>query len=422
VLRRLKHLAMQLRIHIITTAELERPPQPTSPYLGSRDLPPQVDDLKDRVAVMETADVVVLLHRPDTDERDHPRAGEADLLIVKNRYGLPGKVTIAHQLHHARFATLAPAPRPAATTSLPPPPAVPAPLSTTADEAAPRPAAIPSGHGELLVAAGDVEIVVRSIGAGEPPVVLLGRADPADDEWAALIDQFDDTTRAVTYRRPRGGNVDPLSAPIADGSHSIRSVVTRLDRLLNAASISPPYVLVASSIGAWIADQYAARHPRNVTGAVLIDPVNLTPWPDLEPQPPLTDSSDGQVGWLRKPSKDCFAELARPAVVRPRRTVVISSTDGRWQRHPPRTGDSTWNPRTLAEIDRIWQSYQSDWVDRINARHVVATDAGHLVHRDQPDLVARVVADVVHAARTSQVVHLSQGGIADRGGRIMPRK
>ena len=110
VLRRLKHLAMQLRIHVIVTAELERPPRPAGPHLGPRDQPPGVCDLKDRNAVMETADVVVLLHRPDTDERDHPRMGEADLAIVKNRYGAPGKVTIAHQLHYARFASMAAAP------------------------------------------------------------------------------------------------------------------------------------------------------------------------------------------------------------------------------------------------------------------------------------------------------------------------
>jgi replicative DNA helicase/pimeloyl-ACP methyl ester carboxylesterase len=422
VLRRLKHLAMQLRIHIIVTAELERSPQPTGPYLGSRkQSAPQICDLRDRDAVMETADVVVLLHRPDTDERDHPRMGEADLLVVKNRYGVPATVTIAHQLHHARFATIGAAAPPAA----PPPPTDPAPSPAPSpsmqDETEP-PANGTSGDKEWLVAADDIEIMVRSTGAGHPPVIFLGRADPADDEWAALIEQLEGAARAVTYRRPRDGGPDPLSAPVADGRDHIRSAVIRLDRLLNAARISPPYVLVASSVGAWIADQYAARSPRNVAGMVLIDPVNLTPWPTLDTPPPAPDGDDGDTGWLRTPSEACYTELARPAVVRPRRTVVISSTDGRWQRHPPRTGDLTWDPATLAEIDRLWQGYQRDWVDRLNARHVVATDASHLVHRDQPDLVARIITDVVHATHASHGLRLDQGAIAARGGRIMPRQ
>jgi len=44
------------------------------------------------------------------------------------------------------------------------------------------------------------------------------------------------------------------------------------------------------------------------------------------------------------------------------------------------------------------------------------------VHRDQPDLVARIVTDVVHATRTREALHLDQGAVAHRGGRIMPRK
>ena len=89
----------------------------------------------------------------------------------------------------------------------------------------------------------------------------------------------------------------------------------------------------------------------------------------------MSDGSDGETGYLRRASADGYAELARPAVVRPRRTVVISSTDGRWQRHPPRHDDLTWNPSTLAQIDRFWQGYQRDWVHRLNARHVIATGA-----------------------------------------------
>ena len=108
---------------------------------------------------------------------------------------------------------------------------------------------------------------------------------------------------------------------------------------------------------------------------VLIDPTNLTPWPDLDPQPSMSGGNNGETGYLLRPSADGYAELARPAVVRSRRTVVISSTDGRWQRHPPRQDDLTWNPSTLAQIDRLWQGYQRDWVHRLNARHVIAADA-----------------------------------------------
>lgn len=101
VLHRLKALAMQLRIRIVTTAELGR-------LADDAEWQPALTDLRDTEAVASAADVVILLHRPDRYQRDHPRAGEATLIVAKNRYGFPATIPIAHQLHIARFAGLAP--------------------------------------------------------------------------------------------------------------------------------------------------------------------------------------------------------------------------------------------------------------------------------------------------------------------------
>ena len=225
VLRRLKHLAMQLRIHIIATAELERPPQPSGPYRAHREQPPpRVDDLRDRDAVMETADVVVLLHRPDTDERDHPRSGEADLTVVKNRYAVPATVTIAHQLHYARFTTIgAPASPASPSTDTAPPPTDPTPSPTTQDEAGP-PADGTSGDKEWLVAADDIEIMVRSVGAGEPPGDLprpsrprrrrMGRSHQATGRRSSGCD-----LSPSAWRRPRPAVEADRRRP---GQHQVR--------------------------------------------------------------------------------------------------------------------------------------------------------------------------------------------------------
>ena len=128
---------------------------------------------------METADVVVLLHRPDTDERDHPRMGEADLAIVKNRYGAPGKVTIAHQLHYARFASMAaaPPPPPPSPPTTPPRPAA-SPPPATRPRPGPPPARHTPGDEERLITAGDVQVVMRSVGCGRPAGDLPGPRRP----------------------------------------------------------------------------------------------------------------------------------------------------------------------------------------------------------------------------------------------------
>ena len=105
VYRRLKSVAMQLRTHIVVTAELTLGASADRAHRA-----PRLDDLQAVDAVAQAADVVILLHRPDAHERDHVRMGEADLIVAKNRYGAPSTVTVAHQLHYARFASLMPPP------------------------------------------------------------------------------------------------------------------------------------------------------------------------------------------------------------------------------------------------------------------------------------------------------------------------
>ncbi|OZM77248.1 replicative DNA helicase [Pseudonocardia sp. MH-G8] len=101
IARRLKALAMELEIPIVACADLGRQAEQRV------DRRPLIGDLRDADTIAQATDVLLLLHRPDYYERDDPRAGEADLIVAKNRYGPTSTVTVAHQLHYSRFATLA---------------------------------------------------------------------------------------------------------------------------------------------------------------------------------------------------------------------------------------------------------------------------------------------------------------------------
>lgn len=64
---------------------------------------PKLSDLRESAALEHEADVVVIVHRPDYDDTESPRAGEADLIVAKNRAGARDTVTVAAQLHYQRF-------------------------------------------------------------------------------------------------------------------------------------------------------------------------------------------------------------------------------------------------------------------------------------------------------------------------------
>jgi replicative DNA helicase len=98
VVRRLKALAMQLRIPIIATAELGR----QADYPTWR---PGLGDLRDTDVIAQVADIIILLHPPDATNQSGPRAREAALTVVKNRYGRRTTITLEKRLNVARFHT-----------------------------------------------------------------------------------------------------------------------------------------------------------------------------------------------------------------------------------------------------------------------------------------------------------------------------
>lgn len=101
-LRRLKKLAEAAKIPVIITSHAEKWNQTVK----------TTDDPMARLmhsdVIERVADVIILLDRPDQDEPESPRTGEADLMVIKNRNGPTATVTVAYQYHYSRFVDMAP--------------------------------------------------------------------------------------------------------------------------------------------------------------------------------------------------------------------------------------------------------------------------------------------------------------------------
>ena len=57
-------------------------------------------------SIEQDADVVILLHREEMYEKESPRAGEADVIIAKQRSGPTGTIALAWQAKYTKFANL----------------------------------------------------------------------------------------------------------------------------------------------------------------------------------------------------------------------------------------------------------------------------------------------------------------------------
>jgi len=105
VLRGLKKLAETANIPVVITSSAEKRQDWDPIQERWRD---PLGSLMHRDAIERVADVVILLDRPDQDEPESPYAGEANLIVAKNRNGPTLTTTVACQLHYCRFVDMTP--------------------------------------------------------------------------------------------------------------------------------------------------------------------------------------------------------------------------------------------------------------------------------------------------------------------------
>ncbi len=98
--RNLKLLAKELEVPVIAISQLNRGPEQRA------DKKPMLSDLRESGSIEQDADVVILLHRDDLYD-SLMRQGEADLIVAKHRNGPTRTITVASQLHFARFSDMA---------------------------------------------------------------------------------------------------------------------------------------------------------------------------------------------------------------------------------------------------------------------------------------------------------------------------
>ena len=98
--RALKLLAKELQIPVVALSQLNRQAE------QSKDKRPEISHLRESGSLEQDADVVVLLHREGIYERDHPRAGEADIILAKQRNGPTGTVVVAFHGQYSRFVNM----------------------------------------------------------------------------------------------------------------------------------------------------------------------------------------------------------------------------------------------------------------------------------------------------------------------------
>ena len=193
---------------------------------------------------------------------------------------------------------------------------------------------------------------------------------------------------------------DPVPQPPAAAA-----AAADLHALLGAAAVPGPYVLVGHSYGGLVARLYASTYPAEVAGLVLVDALPavekfLTPAQWAAYQQLLGQQPAELAAYRDLETVDLAAsaaQMSEAAAAAPLRSVpLVVLTRVRPLDLPP-----DLPPGFSAEaLERAWAAGQAELAALApGARQVVATESGHGIQQDQPELVIAAIRQVVEAVR-----------------------
>jgi pimeloyl-ACP methyl ester carboxylesterase len=117
-----------------------------------------------------------------------------------------------------------------------------------------------------LVDLGNRRLHLLCIGAGSPTVIFESSAFGSSLSSSVARTEVSAITRACSYDRMGMAWSDPGPAVI-----TAADLTADLERLIERAPLTPPFILVPASIGGVTAEMFARRHPDLVAGAVFVD-------------------------------------------------------------------------------------------------------------------------------------------------------
>jgi len=213
-------------------------------------------------------------------------------------------------------------------------------------------------------------------GAGSPTVILEAGLTGGTDSWLQVAPGIASATRVCAYDRAGLGMSRQREG---NPPTSVRAMGGELWKLLQAAHVDGPYVLVGHSFGGMIVRVVAHDHPDAVRGLVLVDSSSghqfEGDW--------LTNDDD----WFDGGPVDRVASAKELAAVTTLGSIpLVVVTQGALN------GDS--------EVD--WYRFQDELAElSADSLHVVAARSDHLINVHAPGVVVEAAREVVNAVRTS---------------------
>jgi pimeloyl-ACP methyl ester carboxylesterase len=276
-----------------------------------------------------------------------------------------------------------------------------------------------------LVDVGGYKMHIDCIGQGSPTVILDAGLGDSFISWSKVQPRIAKFARACSYDRAGIGYSDPSPRP-----RTSKDFAEELHILLHNAGIPPPYLLVGHSMGGFDVRLYASLYPSEVAGMVLVDSSH----PEQQKRlPPAINDLDAT--WLREQeffeftmpfgiprllgfcgndpavrAVDCNFHSAREGVAELKAisesaaqtaaTGSLGDTPLVVLSHDPATPQFDLPEDLVKPTNDAWEQMQEE-LTRLSARgkQIIATNSGHYIQFDRPDIVIEAVRSVADQIR-----------------------
>lgn len=266
---------------------------------------------------------------------------------------------------------------------------------------------------------GGYSLHIHCEGTGSPTVILDAGLGDWSTHWTAVQNLLKADTRVCSYDRAGYGWSDPGPRP-----RDSQRIVTELHTLLEKASVLPPYVLVGHSFGGINMRLFASTYPLESAGLVLVDASH----PDSLPYRrnsfgtgPASTSNQLMVShYVEREEKNYPIEAKAAMEDNLLRTKARVTSRGEYRA----LGNSVQEldeAKPIGDIplavisrgkrewpageegdskEKSWQEQQMELAQLSHLSHFyIASNSGHHIHIDEPELVARVVHDLIREDR-----------------------
>lgn len=270
-----------------------------------------------------------------------------------------------------------------------------------------------------LVDIGGRRLHINCQGEGDPTVILDSGVGGFSLEWIPVQRLLSARVKICAYDRAGYAWSEPGPPP-----RITSQIVEDLHTLLHNSGLAPPYVLAGHSFGGYNVMYFAKRYPEETAGLVLVDsshPEQTERLPDLPARRNNSRVSNMVTFFQGQSSFAYYPDDIRPMVMHILSSVNLYRTQY-WEslnfslsaQQVERAGNLPDVPLVVISrgkrvwpddpygdaLELEWKKMQGELVGFVpHGRQVIAERSGHLIHLEQPDLVAASILSIVNDAR-----------------------